>query len=879
LVGCLSISFSTVRPFTYLGDRDRDKQKMFRSQFQFNPIADSIKTKSSSPIGNGPRFTLSPVSSKSNQVTFRNNNNPVSVPNQAQKYCHGNGQSAVVHVNDDKATNAHASKIQKISTIKDKKESSASASAVTLASSSSIPTSKSVVVTTTAKVTAKRSSLLGWDAIHYDVQAMESLLGFCLHGFQRAGVDFIWSCLQKNHGALIAFDMGLGKTIVALIFIFTILQYSKFVLKKQGKVLIVAPLATIYDAWLKHLKMLFKDDDFLIFHGPKRHTDENMDKFLKARIIVTTYETLAAEHKRYNKQKRRAASFKGHNRVDKSSKSIRITMEVQKLAIFETSWTGMVCDEAHTLKNGVTFQGKSFGSSAPIKTKAIYTVAPNSWANLALTGTPSSDKPSDLVAIIKFICQVKLKSHKDAMTGCRPPHWSYPHVWKEMSQISNLKMRALSIQRFTKEFMFRKSKYDPDVPVLPKMTNETILVPMRQRQIQETVRLAKEAITLSNAYVRRQAELDDMASTNARAKTKSGGYSKKSKSNSVEESRVQSKARMKILAIFMKMRRVCDSPILESPNILNEEEFKDNATGKNAAAKTLLQTSGKFIEIYKFIQQNLPTRSNLTSSPPSDVDQNGINSNKIVILVHYLETMRCLHIILDTLVKDRNQKILQIDGSITGLERMDILNKFRQPPSSGYNLLLMTQKCGDVGIDLSVGNIMVLFGPSFNTTSENQAKDRIHRPGLKRDARCIRLVSDGSSIENWICGIQMRKHSEVVQMVTPDVSGEAFERDEEEIPGGFAAVLQFFSKLGKDNAMYKLSDMEEENIIRAFDQSTLCGNSDGRKKAPKRKIVYSDPESDSESDQSDSDSDLDSSDDSDSSDDDDSIPVRKRQRK
>jgi SNF2 family DNA or RNA helicase len=143
----------------------------------------------------------------------------------------------------------------------------------------------------------------------------------------------------------------------------------------------------------------------------------------------------------------------------------------------------------------------------------------------------------------------------------------------------------------------------------------------------------------------------------------------------------------------------------------------------------------------------------------------------------------------------KHERVLCIDGDIAREERDVVLDKFRQLHASGYNILLMTIHCGNVGIDLSMADHVLLPTPAYNTTLEQQAIDRLHRFPQSKPVHVVRYIAGRTSVDGYVRQIQQRKLRNVVQVAVPDVRSTGFEdlsADKEDLPTDFAVVREFF---------------------------------------------------------------------------------------
>ncbi|KAI4527820.1 hypothetical protein K525DRAFT_246029 [Schizophyllum commune Loenen D] len=70
--------------------------------------------------------------------------------------------------------------------------------------------------------------------------------------------------------------------------------------------------------------------------------------------------------------------------------------------------------------------------------------------------------------------------------------------------------------------------------------------------------------------------------------------------------------------------------------------------------------------------------------------------------------------------------------------------------------MLMSLKCGGVGLNLTRANNVISLDLGWSEAVEAQAFDRVHRLGQTRKVRVERLVID-NTVEDRILGLQERK--------------------------------------------------------------------------------------------------------------------------
>jgi len=99
-------------------------------------------------------------------------------------------------------------------------------------------------------------------------------------------------------------------------------------------------------------------------------------------------------------------------------------------------------------------------------------------------------------------------------------------------------------------------------------------------------------------------------------------------------------------------------------------------------------------------------------------------------------------------------KYVRYDGSLSIAKREIALHKFRTEKTT--TILLMSLKCGSLGLNLSVASHAVLVDIWWNPFLEDQAIDRIHRIGQTKQVEIHRLTIK-NTIEDKILRLQDAK--------------------------------------------------------------------------------------------------------------------------
>ena len=94
------------------------------------------------------------------------------------------------------------------------------------------------------------------------------------------------------------------------------------------------------------------------------------------------------------------------------------------------------------------------------------------------------------------------------------------------------------------------------------------------------------------------------------------------------------------------------------------------------------------------------------------------------------------------------------DGSMSAKARTEAVEDFKS--QGKYQIMLVSLKAGNAGLNLTAANNIVLLDPFWNPYIEEQAIDRAHRIGQRRQVNIHRILIEGT-VEDRIIALQEKK--------------------------------------------------------------------------------------------------------------------------
>ena len=133
-----------------------------------------------------------------------------------------------------------------------------------------------------------------------------------------------------------------------------------------------------------------------------------------------------------------------------------------------------------------------------------------------------------------------------------------------------------------------------------------------------------------------------------------------------------------------------------------------------------------------------------------DLIQDGAKLEVLVYLVKRLRKSghRCLIFSQSTKMLDIIESVLpvrlaRIDGSVSGKNRQEIVEKFNNSKSH-FDAMLLSTKAAGVGLNLIGADRAIIYDPSWNPADDSQAVDRCYRIGQRNDVTVYRFITAGT---------------------------------------------------------------------------------------------------------------------------------------
>ncbi|MED6180629.1 DNA repair protein rad5a [Stylosanthes scabra] len=619
-----------------------------------------------------------------------------------------------------------------------------------------------------------------------------------LNAFSGEATTEFPSTLQMAKGGILADSMGLGKTIMTISLLLahsgrggslgsqplaqteqyteggevsdTVENFSnipkkatkfagfdKLMKKKNaltsGGNLIICPM-TLLGQWKAEIETHVQPGSLSIYvhYGQSRPKDAK--SLSQSDVVITTYGVLASE-------------FSSENTEDNGG-------------LFSIRWFRVVLDEAHTIKS----------SKSQISIAAAALIADNRWC---LTGTPIQVKYYELTLDDCSFCLLRF---------LRIEPWGHWAWWNKLVQkpFEGGDARGLKlVQSILKPIMLRRTKYSTDREGKP-----ILVLPPADMQIIYCEQTEAEKDFYEALFKRSKVRFDQF----------------------VEQGRVLHNY-ASILELLLRLRQCCDHPYLVMSRG-DTQEFADlnklakrflrgthnTSEGEVNDAPSLAYVQEVVEELRKGDQGECPicleafedavltpcahrlcrecllaswrnsasglcpvcrktvSRQDLITAPTDsrfriDIEKNWIESCKVTLLLHELESLRSSGsksivfsqwtAFLDLLqipFTRNNISFVRLDGTLNQQQREKVIKQFSEDDET--LVLLMSLKAGGVGINLTAASNAFVMDPWWNPAVEEQAVMRIHRIGQTKKVAIKRFIVKGT-VEERMEAVQARK--------------------------------------------------------------------------------------------------------------------------
>ncbi|XP_022176627.1 chromodomain-helicase-DNA-binding protein Mi-2 homolog isoform X2 [Myzus persicae] len=164
--------------------------------------------------------------------------------------------------------------------------------------------------------------------------------------------------------------------------------------------------------------------------------------------------------------------------------------------------------------------------------------------------------------------------------------------------------------------------------------------------------------------------------------------------------------------------------------------------------------------------------------------------------------------ILEDYLEGEGYKYERIDGSITGNQRQEAIDRFNAPGAQQFVFLLST-RAGGLGINLATADTVIIYDSDWNPHNDIQAFSRAHRIGQANKVMIYRFVTR-NSVEERVTQVAKRKMMLTHLVVRPGMGGKQTNFTKQELDD----ILRFGTE-----ELFKEEEGKEEEAIHYDDKA------------------------------------------------------------
>jgi SWI/SNF-related matrix-associated actin-dependent regulator of chromatin subfamily A3 len=552
-------------------------------------------------------------------------------------------------------------------------------------------------------------------------------------------------------GGILADDMGLGKTLQVISLIMADRALRRPAADACNATLILAPVSVMSN-WSTQMERHIKQEHALrimFYHGTRKQpiTPKQIENY---DVVITTYDSVSSEW---------------HSQTS--------TTLPRKSGVFSVKWRRVVLDEGHSIRNPKAKRTVAVGNL----------MAQSRWA---LTGTPIINNLKDLYSLVRFLQPQGVLRDLQVFHGAiiRPVVQGEP----EGNKILQLLMSDICLRR-KKEMSF----IDLRLPELTEYVHKVSLLPHEKEKYDALEAQAKGTLDLYRHNLKTRNNPNDTYRNLLEvllrmrqlcnhwkliSEERLDSLMKQLADDGVVDLTEENKtALQKMLQLSIDSQEDCpiclDSfrePIITicahifcSACLERVIETQHKCPMCRAELESLITATVKPAKEAAApappTQEELQDKASLETNSSSKVQAllsilhasaKQDPTNKTIIFSQWTSFLSLLEPHLAT----SGFKFTRIDGSMSAQQRDLALSALDSDPST--TVMLASLAVASVGLNLVAANQVVLADSWWAPAIEDQAVDRVHRLGQKRETKVFRLVVEGS-IEERVLGIQEEK--------------------------------------------------------------------------------------------------------------------------
>ncbi|XP_022803262.1 DNA excision repair protein ERCC-6-like 2 isoform X2 [Stylophora pistillata] len=513
-----------------------------------------------------------------------------------------------------------------------------------------------------------------------------------LREYQRDGVRFLFQHYSENTGAILGDDMGLGKTVQVISFIAAILGktgtkadiFHKFMDgKAHGKQKKVSPQTGTF---------LVVSPGSVMFNW--RDELQTWGHFKTGLFHGTTRESILERASR--------------GRLDVVLTTYE-TMRNYLTDLNRIKWSAVIMDEVHRLKDPK--------AQITVAAKAL-----NVKRRYGLTGTPLQNKLEEFWCVLDWANPGSLGTAKNFNQEFGKPMLKGQTFDATKRELAVGRKRSKDLQDRIGKWFLRRTK-DLIADQLPKKDEVVVFCPLTpfQEDVYQTLLQSPDV-----ELIRKKNFPCDCGSGKDRGKC---CYTLSSEFEDIKTVTMR---------FFQLLLKVANHAALLAPTV------RQSLNQQKKAKDLCLRVFARYPEFSGCAEMS---SFELLSDPKYCGKMKVLEKlmkvfqedhSKVLLFSRSTQLLN----IVEEFVISKGLIYSRLDGGTKPADRTRLVHEFNVDPS--IFVCLISTKAGGLGLNFTGANIVIIFDPNWNPSSDLQAQDRAYRIGQRRDVRIYRLISLGT---------------------------------------------------------------------------------------------------------------------------------------
>ena len=241
-------------------------------------------------------------------------------------------------------------------------------------------------------------------------------------------------------------------------------------------------------------------------------------------------------------------------------------------------------------------------------------------------------------------------------------------------------------------------------------------------------------------------------------------------------------AKASLMNVAMQLRKCCNHPFLMTDV---EKTMSPPGTDEITMNENLIKSSGKLVLLDKLLPK---------------LKREGHRVLIFSQMAHLLD-------ILEDYLNYRHHLYERLDGSVTGIERQEAIDRYQK--DDNIFAFLLTTRAGGVGINLMAADTVIIYDSDWNPMNDVQAIARCHRIGQTKQVNVYRLITRNCYEES------MFKRADQKLALNKVVMGDMKDMGKSDIHDMLkkGAIAMFLKDVQTDDDIKKFADADIDDIL------------------------------------------------------------------